>query len=275
MSLTATLHLPFFQHALIAVLFAGVAFPLIGVFIISLNLVPLRFAMMHIALLGGAVGLFLGADPMLFGLLFCAIASTALGPLSEKTKMGLGTLSGFFMTLTLALAFILFSKGRINVLEAFSILWGNILSLTFWDLTLVFGTSLMIALVVFFLFKEIQAILYDREIALSIGLPERFIYYLIVFILGITIAVSMRLIGALLVDALVLLPAIAAHMVARSLKQMFLLSSLFGLISGLGGLFASLAVDIPASSAIILVASAIIALCILFQRRFIRHAKNI
>jgi zinc transport system permease protein len=265
----AAFHLPFFQHALVAVVFAGIAFPLIGVFIISLNLVPLRFAMMHIALLGGAVGLFLGVDPMLFGLLFCVLAS-----LSERTKMGLGTLSGFFMTLTLALAFILFSRGKIHVLEAFSILWGNILSLTSWDLALVIGTSLFIALVVFLLFKEIQAVLYDREIALSVGLPERWIYYLIVFVLGVTVAVSMRLIGALLVDALVLLPAIAAHMVARSLKQMFLLSSIFGFISGLGGLFFSLAVDIPASSAIILFGSAIIALCILFQRRFITHVRN-
>jgi ABC-type Mn2+/Zn2+ transport system permease subunit len=178
------------------------------------------------------------------------------------------------MTLTLALAFILFSRGKIHVLEAFSILWGNILSLTRWDIALVMGTSLFIVLVVFFLFKEIQAVLYDREIALAVGLPERWIYYLIVFVLGITIAVSMRLIGALLVDALVLLPAIAAHMVARSLRQMFFLSSLFGLISGLGGLFFSLAVDIPSSSAIILFASAIIVLSILFQRRFITHARN-
>lgn len=274
MSLPAGFYLPFFQHALIAVLFAGVAFPLIGVFIISLNLVPLRFAMMHIALLGGAVGLFLGFDPMLFGLAFCVLASIALGPLSEKTKMGLGTLSGFFMTLTLALAFILFSRGKINVLDAFGILWGNILSLGFWDLALAIATSLFVILVVFLLFKEIQAILYDREIALSVGLPERWIYYLIVFVLGVTVAVSMRLIGALLVDALVLLPAIAAHMVARSLKQMFLFSSLFGLVSGVGGLFVSLGVDIPASSAIILFASLIIAVCMLFRRRLIGHVEN-
>jgi ABC-type Mn2+/Zn2+ transport system permease subunit len=268
------LHLPFFRHALVAVLFAGTAFPLIGVFIISLDLVPLRFAMMHIALLGGAVGLFLGLDPMLFGLAFCALASIALGPLSEKTKMGLGTLSGFFMTLTLALAFILFSRGKINVLEAFGILWGNILSLTRGDLVLTIGTSLFVMAMVFFLFKEIQAVLYDREIALSVGLPERSIYFLIVFVLGVTVAVSMRLIGALLVDALVLLPAIAARMLARSLRQMFLLSSLFGLVSGLGGLFLSLAVDIPASSAIILFASLIIVLSILFRKGYARRKGN-
>jgi zinc transport system permease protein len=273
MSWSATLHLPFIQHALVAVLFAGIAFPLIGVFIISLNLVPLRFAMMHVALLGGAVGLFLKLDPMLFGLLFCTAAALTLGPLSDKTKMGLGTLSGFFMTLTLALAFILFYKGQINVLQAFSILWGNILSLTSWDLFIVIATSLFVIAVVFFLFKEIQAILYDREIALAVGLPEKRLYYLIVFILGLTIAVSMRLIGALLVDAFVLLPAIAANLVARSLKQMFLLSSLFGIVSGMGGLCLSVAVDIPASSMIILVASAIITVCIFVGRRFNTHGR--
>jgi ABC-type Mn2+/Zn2+ transport system permease subunit len=274
MSWSATLHLPFIQHALVAVFFAGIAFPLIGVFIISLNLVPLRFAMMHIALLGGAVGLFLKLDPMLFGLLFCTAAALALGPLSDKTRMGLGTLSGFFMTLTLALAFILFYKGQINVLQAFSILWGNILSLTFWDLAIVIATSLFVIAIVFFLFKEIQAILYDREIALAVGLPEKRLYYLIVFVLGITVAVSMRLIGALLVDAFVLLPAIAANLVARSLKQMFLLSSLFGVISGVSGLAFSVAVDVPASSMIILAASAIIAVCIILGRRFNPHGKH-
>lgn len=273
MSWFATLQLPFVRHALVAVMFAGIAFPLMGVFVISLDLVPLRFAMMHVALLGGAVGLFLKLDPMLFGLLFCALSSLALGPLSEKTKMGLGTLSGYFMTLTLALALILFYKGQINVVQAFSILWGNILSLTPWDVAIVVATSLFIVAVVSLFFKEIQAILYDREIARAVGLPEERLYYLVVFVLGLSIAVSMRLIGALLVDAFVLLPAIAARLIARSLKQMFVLSSLFGLVSGMGGLYFSLSVDIPASSTIVLTGSLLIALCILYLRRFTTHGK--
>jgi zinc transport system permease protein len=271
MNWLTALHLPFVQHALVAVLFAGIAFPLIGVFIVSLDLVPLRFAMMHVALLGGAVGLFFRIDPMLFGLLFCVLAAAVMGPLSERMKMGLGTISGLFMTLTIALAFILFYKGQINVLQAFGILWGNILSITMWDTAIVMATSLIIIVIVIIFFKEIQVILYDREIALSVGIPEKQIYYLIIFMLGVTIAVSMRLIGALLVDAFVLLPAIAARLVARSLKQMFVLASLFGLISGLGGLHFSLVVDVPASSAIIIVASVIIIICILFKRRFVRY----
>lgn len=265
---------PFMQHAILAILFAGVAFPLVGVFIISLNLIPLRFAMMHIALLGGAIGLFLKIDPLLLGLLLCALSSLGLGPMSEKMKMGLGTLSGYFMTLTLALAFILFYKGNIHVIQAFGILWGNILSLTPLDLGIIVILSLCILGIVLFFFKEIQAILYDREIALAVGLPEKGFYYLMVFMLGLSIAVSMRMIGALLIDAFMLLPAMAATLISRSLKQIFLFSSLFGLISGLSGLYLSFILDIPTSSMIILVASLIIAICIFLRRRVLADAKG-
>jgi zinc transport system permease protein len=267
MSWTEALSFPFMQRALLAVLFGGIAFPMIGVFIISLNLIPLRFAMMHIALLGGAIGLFLRVDPIFSGMLLCALSSLALGPISEKTKLGVGTISGYFMTLTLALAFILFYKADINVLQAFSILWGNILSLTWQDLLFVMVVSFVILSVILLFFKEIQAILYDREIALTVGISEKIFYFLIIFMLGLTIAVSMRVIGALLVDAFILLPAMGATLISRSLKQIFFFSSLFGLISGMIGLYLSFLFDIPTSSTIIIVASLIIAICFLIRRR--------
>jgi zinc transport system permease protein len=273
MSWIQALTYPFMQHAVIAILFAGIAFPMIGVSVIFLNLIPLRFAMMHIALLGGAIGLFLRVDPLLTGLLFCTLSSLALGPLSERMKLGLGTLSGYFMTLSLALAFILIYKANIHVLQAFNILWGNILSLTKGDLVLVVIISLIIFAIIFLFFKEIQAILYDREVALAVGIPEKGFYYLIVFILGLSVAVSMRVIGALLVDAFVLLPAMAAIIISRSLKQTFFLSALFGFISGMSGLYLSFLLDIPTSSAIILMASLITALCGLLKRSFSKHAE--
>ncbi len=274
MGLLEILSFPFMQHALIGILFAGIAFPLIGVFIISLNLIPLRFAMMHVALLGGGIGLFLEVDPLFPGLLLCGLASLALGPISERAKIGLGTASGFFMTLTLALAFILFSRGNIHVIQAFNILWGNVLSLTKGDLVLIAVISLLIVGLVVLFFKEIQAILYDREVALGVGIPERGLYYVIVFVLGLSIAVSMRMIGALLIDAFVLLPAMAASFISRSLKQMFLLSSFFGLVSGLSGLWFSFLLDIPTSSTIILAGSLIILVCAAMKRRLPIYAKK-
>ena len=275
MSWLQTLSFPFMQYALIAVIFAGIVFPLVGVFIISLNLIPLRFAMMHVALLGGAIGLFLNIDPLFMGLLLCAATAVAMGPLSERTKISLGTVSGYFMTLTLAFSFILFYKGNIHVIQAFSILWGNIFALTVWDLIIIGVVSLSVLFLIIFFFKEIQAILYDREVALAVGIPEKALYYVIIFMLGLTIAVSMRMIGALLVDAFVLLPAMAASMVARSLRQTFILSSCCGLLSGLVGLYVSFVLDVPASSAIILAASCTIAVCILFRKRFASRAASL
>jgi hypothetical protein len=178
-----------------------------------------------------------------------------------------GTISGYFMTLTLALAFILFYKADIHVLQAFNILWGNILSLTGLDLVFVIVISLMILSVILLFYKEIQAILYDREIALTVGIPEKMLYFLIIFMLGLTVAVSMRIIGALLVDAFILLPAMGATLISRSLKQTFLFSSLFGLISGMIGLYLSFLLDVPTSSTIIIVASLIMAVCFLIRKR--------
>jgi len=274
MGLGQLLSYPFMQHAIVAIFFAGIAFPLIGVFILSLNLIPLRFAMMHIALLGGAVGLFLKVDPLFLGLLFCSISSLVMGPVSEKMKVGLGALSGYFMTLTLAIAFILFYKANIHVVQAFSILWGSILSLTFVDLLLVIVVSVLILGLVAVFYKEIQTILYDREVALAVGLPEKMLYYAMIFVLGLTIAVSMRMIGALLIDAFVLLPAIAANLVSKSLKQVFFFSSAFGLISGMGGLYLALVFDLPTSSTIILVASLIIGICAIYERRTSFYGKG-
>ncbi|MEM3507602.1 MAG: metal ABC transporter permease, partial [Candidatus Bathyarchaeia archaeon] len=100
----------------------------------------------------------------------------------------------------------------------------------------------------------------------TIGLPEKFFYYLIIFILGLTIAVSLRVIGALLVDAFVLLPAMGAFIISKTLKQLFLFSSLFGLISGLLGLYLSFLFDIPTSSTIIIITSLIIGVSIFLRR---------
>jgi ABC-type Mn2+/Zn2+ transport system permease subunit len=112
-------------------------------------------------------------------------------------------------------------------------------------------------------------------VALSVGLPEKKLYYAMVFILGLTIAVSMRMIGALLIDAFVLLPAIAANLVSRNLRQVFFFSSAFGLISGMGGLYLALVFDLPTSSTIILVASLIIGCCMIYQRRRVSHGKRL
>jgi manganese/iron transport system permease protein len=97
---------------------------------------------------------------------------------------------------------------------------------------------IVVSLVLAF-FKEIKSVIFSRNVALSLGIPATGIYYAVLLLTGATVAASLRSIGGLLIFALVLNPASAAYQLTYSLKKMFLLSAVFGIISGWIGLLAS------------------------------------
>src|SRR5690606_15000611 len=98
--------------------------------------------------------------------------------------------------------------------------------------------------------RELQAVLYHRELATALGVPARLVWYGILGLTGAAVAVAIRLVGALLVDALLLLPAMAALPLARSLAGAFVLTSTFGLLAALAGAAASLAFDWPIGASV-------------------------
>ncbi len=257
MSFFEVLAQPYFQKALFVLIFTGIAFPLIGVFIVTLKLIPFRFALMHVGLLGGALGLFLKVNPLITALILDAAFVMILGPASDKLKLDITGITGFFMVTTMALAFILFYKGNIHANDAFSVFWGSILSVNLVDIASAVILSLLIVASIFLLFKEIKAVLFNRELALSVGLPEKKLYYFFLVLTGLSIGYSMRIIGALLVDSVILLPSLTAFLIARDVKVLFLLSAGIGLFSNLTGLVASTVFDLPTGSTITIVAGLI------------------
>ncbi len=250
--------LPPIKRAFFAFIIAGGAFPLVGSFIVVMNLVPLRFALMHGALLGGVIGLLLNMNNLLFPILICFLIVGLLGPFSNKFNIGLSNSSAFFMITSIAVAFIIIDKFNIPSMEAFSIFWGNIYALSNLDLILL--VILAFAIVVFILtgYNKITALLYDTEIAYTSGLNSNLFYYLILSITGIVVALSIKIIGALLVDCLLLLPAMAGLYFARSIKGLFIKSSVIGLISAVIGFISSLLFKIQASPSVTIVCVLII-----------------
>jgi manganese/iron transport system permease protein len=124
--------------------------------------------------------------------------------------------------------------------------------------------SAVVALVVLF-YKEIQAVIFNREIALAVGIPASLILYGILFLTGSTITVSLSPIGGLLIFSLIINPAAAAYQLTYSLKKMFLLSAIFGVVSGWIGLLASYLFNVPSGAAIIVTSSLIFGLAALFS----------
>ena len=253
------LSLPVFGRALVALVATGIAFPALGTFILTLELIPARFAVMHASLLGAAVGLLVGADPMAAAVIAAVAAGLGVARLSERGRVSAGGSLGLVMTLTLGVAFILFYKGKVHAIEAFNLFWGNVLALSAGETRATVAGAALVVVVVALFFKEIQAVLYDRELAGTLGIRARPVYYGVIVLTCLGIGLAMRVTGALMVDAVTILPALAARTVSRGrLRASLLWGAAFGLLMNLGGFALAFALDLPTSPAIIVTGAAIV-----------------
>jgi zinc transport system permease protein len=252
-----------------ALVIAGAVFPLAGVFVLRLNLVTLRFTLMHAALLGAAAGLALRIDPLLAGLAVDLLAIAAIARVARDSGLTLGYVSTFFMVLTVGLAFTVIYKAGVPAKDAFGILWGSVYALSRLDLVLVAGYAAALLLFVTLLFPRLSAVLFHREVAWSVGVAERGLTTVILVFVGMSVALLMQLVGALLLDSLLLLPAIVASFWARSARGFFVLACVIGASCSLAGFFVSLALDVPASSAVTVTAACLLGAGLL-SRRFAR-----
>ena len=267
MSLATAFSYPPILKGFLVLILAGCFFPLTGVFVLKLQLVPLRFTLMHGTLLGGAAALALGLDPLLIGLAINMVIVFLIAPMSRFSGLSTGYVTAFFMVLTIGLAYAIIYKAGVPAKDTLEILWGNIFALSYLDVILAAVFCAASLLFVLLFFQQLKALLFNREIAFSAGINEKALFRAILVLTGLTVAFSLKLIGALLLDSLLLLPAIAASFFARSVRSLFVLAGAFGLLSSLGGFMVALNLDIPASSAVTIVAALLFAVGLAFRRR--------
>ena len=251
---------------LIVLTLAGLAFPITGVYLFRLNLLPMRFMLMHGAILGGAMALALQINPFWTTIAVNLLLVLFMAKSSRSMKIDAGQISTFFMVISIALAFIFIYKFNVPAKDTLTLLWGNLYVLSW---TEVIGIGLFSALLAFFQYyfrNQLRALFFDREIAYTSGINERVLYYTVVIIVAITVALAMKLIGALLLDAILLLPPVIALFHAKSLKGMILGSIVWGGIFALGGFMLSIAFNIPASSGVAGLASLVFIIFYLSRR---------
>jgi zinc transport system permease protein len=269
------------QRGAMVILVSSVTFPLIGVLILKLNLVPYRFMLMHSSLLGSALGLAFNTSPLVVGLLTNGVVITTIGISStsrypgmvKKPSANATSLVSFFLVATVGLAIAIIYRFDVPAMEALSLFWGNVYALSPMDLRIVLGFSGLIVIVVKALFPGILALLFDRQTAFTSGVPVRALELLVLYGLGLTIQLAMGLIGALMLDALIILPAIVAGHTAKSALTLFVHSSIWGLVIGVIGFFSSLIIDIPASSGITLTGATCLGLIILHKAMSVHYQK--
>ena len=266
MNLLDFIKIPLFQKAFLGAFLSGAGLSLLGVVVLNLNLTTVRFALMHIALLGAAAAIVLGLPPLAGALAGIVIASFLLGPVGDFVKLDTGITGVIFMTGSLGLAFILFYKAGVPAMDAFSLFTGNVLALQTPDLWIIGSLAFIIILGFIFFYREIQMVLYNPDMSESLGVPVRLIRNGLLLLTGLAIGVNIRMVGALLIDAAVLLPATAALLTGRSLKGILVWSSVFGVISQVGGLAVSMMFDLPSGASITLAAVLMVCLAGIYRQ---------
>ena len=255
----------FMQNAILATLLGGVACSIIGVFVVLLHMPFIGVAMSHAAFAGALLGLWLGFDPIIGAFVFCLGASAVVGPLADRGQLSPETSLGVVFSLMLGIAFLFIGIIPNTRSAALDLLWGSILTISRGDIVLLGIVAFLVAGAVFLFGKEIQATIFNRNVALAVGIPATLVLYGIIFLTGATITVTLRAIGGLLIFSLILNPAAAAYQLTYSMKRMFLISVGFGVLACWIGLLFSYLLNIPSGATIVIASSLIFMLAAIFS----------
>lgn len=249
------LHYDFMIRALIAGLATGIACPALGVFIVLRRYSFMADTLAHISLAGMALGLWLGVAAPLLPLLTLAAAlsgALAVDRLRARQRLSPEALLALVMSGGLALAVIFFGLTRRAALDITSYLFGSILTVGPADLGLILAVAGGVLGLLALFYKEFYFICSDEESARVGGLPVDRLNLLFIFMAALLVAVSLRIVGTLLVGALMVIPVLTALLVAGSFRQTVLLSMGFGVLAALLGLTASYHLGIAAGGCIVM-----------------------
>jgi ABC-type Mn2+/Zn2+ transport system permease subunit len=220
--------------------------------------------MSHAAFAGAAFGLMLSIDSIASAILFSFGTAIILGPLAEKARLESNVVIGVLFSIMIALAFIFLNyiPGQAASGTALRILWGSIFAVGYNDALLLLLLSFILIIFIIVFYKELLAVMFHRKLAESAGVNTKMFHFAVLFLTGFAVALSLRLVGGLLVFALIVNPTSTAYQFLYDFKKIVFLSPLIGIISCLIGFWLSLTTDFPIGASIVVVSAVLFAFAI-------------
>lgn len=243
----------FMQRAFLAGIIAAILCPTIGVYLVLRRLSMIGEMFAHVSLAGVALGIFTGIYPLVSALGLSLLAAALLEALRRTYRMFADLAIAIMISAGISIAVIFISLSRAFNADLFSYLFGSVIAITANDLKLVATVGALVLALVILLRKELFYIAFDEEAARAAGIPVDLVNSLFVAATALTIAVSMRVVGILLVSSLITVPVAAALQVGRSFRQTVFLSYVYALIAVLSGLFISYHADLAPGGSIVMV----------------------
>jgi zinc transport system permease protein len=255
----------FMRLAFMAGAVVGVLAPVVGFFLVQRQMSLIGDGIGHVAFAGVALGYLIGVSPVWTALLAAVVGAVAIEWLRSRRKAaGDQALAIVFYTGIAGGVVLISAAGALNA-NLFSYLFGSILTVTRTDLTRIALLGLGSLLLIAVLLRSLLAVAIDEEGARVSGLPVPVLNGAVSMLAALTIGISMRIVGILLIAALMVLPVIAAQRVAWSLRSTMALSILVGLSSVLAGLTISYYGNLPPGGTIVLTATGFFLVATLFE----------
>jgi zinc transport system permease protein len=255
----------FMQRALIAGVMIAVICSAIGTFIVLKRLSMIGDGLSHIALGGVALGLFLNVNPVLTALIFSVLSAIGINRLKGAKIFGDVAIAIFFSA-GLAVAVVLLSLARGFNVDLFSYLFGSILTVNESDLQVMLGMGVFTLAAVVIFYKELFYITFDEVSARASGIPVEKLNTLLVVLTAITVVVSLKIVGILLVSSLLVVPVATSLQIARNFKETILSSMVFAIFSVVMGLIFSFYFNLAAGGAIVLTSVVIFLIVMIYKK---------
>ncbi len=252
-------------RAILGAALVGVACSLTGTFVVQMDLSSIGFCMSHAAFAGAALGLLLEISPILCAVAFALMVSFLLGPISKKAKLSPGVVTGIAFSVTIALGFVFLNlqPGAAATGSALSILWGSVFALGWMEIFLIGALTFSIIFVTIVFKKELMALLFDKKMAEASGIRTDPFFFLILSMTGMVVAFSLKLVGGLLVFALIVNTASAARQFFYDINKVLIFSPIVGATCCLLGFTFSLQFNFPVGASIVIFTAAAFAISVL------------
>jgi manganese/iron transport system permease protein len=263
--LFAPLEFEFMRNALMIAFLMGILGAVVGSYLIVQQMGMIGDVISHAVLPGVSIAFFLGLDLSIGAFISGILSALVMAAIRIQSRIKVDTAMALTLPTFLGIGVILISVLKTNRVDLSHILFGDILGVRLNDVLQI----LMITLIIFVLnqlfYKELQFYTFDPLGAKACGLPVNLMYFGLVCAITLTIVTSMQTVGALLVMSLLVGPAITAYLLVKELYQMMILGSVFGIVSGISGMYISYYLDIPSGPAIVIVVFILFVLALLFS----------
>ncbi|MCX6777556.1 MAG: metal ABC transporter permease [Candidatus Micrarchaeota archaeon] len=255
----------FMQRAFIAGILIALLCAVIGVFLVLRRMSLLGDGLAHISFGGIAAGMFFGVYPLLSALAFSVLAAIGIQKLKSMKVYGDAAIAIFF-SFGLSMGVVLVSLSHGFKADLFSYLFGSILAVSGTDILLILavGIATLVALLLFY--KELFYMTFDEDSARASGIPVERLNAMLVVLTAITVVLSMRIVGILLVSSFLVIPASIALLICRSFRNTIGVAALIGVASVITGLTLAYYFDLATGGAIVLTLVGGFAVVLLYKK---------